>query len=209
MRAYAEVAAEAGVRAFVIDSFAPRGWSYAVGVATVCTGLRFWGRERAGDVLSACWGVAQRPDVDRARLCLAGWSHGAWSIMDLMTMPLRRRGEAALQDPDPAPLAGLRSLFLAYPYGGFGALSRRRDWVRNPEVLGLIPAWDHITRRADADLIYAAVKRGGGPLELWEMPAGSHSFDEPAPNFPMRPHAEMASEARRRFADFLRRTLLA
>ena len=207
MQDFADTAAEAGVRAFVVDSFTPRGWGYAYGVAFVCTGARFWGRERAGDVLAALWGVTRRPDVDPTRLCLAGWSHGGWTIMDLMTMPLASPGEAALQDATAAPLAGVRSLFLAYPYGGFGTLSRRRPWLRAPEVLGVIPAWDHITRGTDVDRIYATVRQAGGELELWEMPEGSHSFDEPAPHFPMRRHPAMAEEARRRFRDFLIRTL--
>jgi dienelactone hydrolase len=206
---YGRAAAAAGVRSFVIDSFAPRGWSIAFGMTFVCTGLRFWGRERAGDVLAALWGVSQRPDVDAGRICLAGWSHGAWSIMDLMTMPLTRPGEAALQDPHPAPLAGVKSLFLAYPYGGFGALSRRRAWLRSPAVLGIIPASDHITNRRDAELIYGPIRRCDAELEIWELEEGTHSFDEPAPHFPMRRHPGMALEAQRRFGAFLQRTLTA
>jgi dienelactone hydrolase len=207
MEEYAQAAAAVGVRAFVIDSFAHRGWGFAFGVAFVCTGARFWGRERAGDVLAALWGVSQRPDVDASRICLAGWSHGAWAIMDLMTMPLTRRGEAAVADPDPGPLTGVRSLFLAYPYGGFGALSRRREWLRRPKVMGVIPGSDHITRRSDVDLIYGPVRRCGSDLELWEMTEGTHSFDEPAPHFPMKRHPEMALESQRRFAGYLTRTL--
>ena len=204
---YAHTAARAGIRAFVVDSFKPRGWSNAYGAAFVCTGARFWGRERAGDVLAALWGVAQRADVDPARICLAGWSHGGWTIMDLMTMPLVSPGEAGLTDPTAAPLAGVRSVFLAYPYGGFGTLSRRRPWLRTPEVLGVVPAWDHITRRADVDRMYQTLRKSGVQLELWEAPEGSHSFDEPAPQFPMRRNPEMADEAQRRFRAFVMRTL--
>lgn len=204
---YARAAAAAGVRAFVVDSFAHRGWSYAFGAAFVCTGVRFWGRERAGDVLAALQGVTRRADVDPARVCLAGWSHGGWTIMDLMTMPLTRPGEANVADPDPSALDGVRSLFLAYPYGGFGALSRHHDWLRGPDVLGLVPAWDHFTGAGDVQRIYNPVRRAGGDVELWEMEAGTHSFDEPEPQFPMRAHPEMTAEARRRFVEFLERTL--
>lgn len=70
--------------------------------------------------------MTRRPEVDASRIVLAGWSHGGWAIMDLMTMGWEQPGEAGLADPDPTPLKGLRGLFLAYPYGGFGALSRRR-----------------------------------------------------------------------------------
>jgi dienelactone hydrolase len=140
-------------------------------------------------------------------VCLAGWSHGGWSIMDLMTMPLTAPGEAALADPDPTPLAGVRSLFLAYPYGGFAALSRSHSWLRSPEVLGVVPAWDHFTGRGDVELIYAPARRAGSTVELWELAEGSHSFDEPDPAWPMNRHPAMAEEARARFVEFVRRTL--
>lgn len=207
LAAYAEAASAAGVRAFVVDSYAPRGWSHGYALSAVCTGVRFWGRERAGDVLAAAWGVSRRADVDASRLALAGWSHGAWAVMDLMTMALERTGEAALVDPNPAPLAGLRALFLAYPYGGFGALSRRRRWRRSPEVLGIIPARDHVTGRGDALRLYATARAGGSKTEIWEMKAGTHSFDETTGVPPMRHHPEMAAEARKRFAEFLQKTL--
>ena len=41
---YAEAAAAAGFRAFVVDSFAARRWPKAYTRFLVCTGLRFWGR---------------------------------------------------------------------------------------------------------------------------------------------------------------------
>jgi dienelactone hydrolase len=124
-----------------------------------------------------------------------------------MTMPLTQPGEAAVADPDPALLGGVRSLFLAYPYGGFAALSRRREWLRRPAVMGLIPRRDHVTRRADARRLYATAERGGCETGVWEMDAGTHAFDEPTTNPPMRHHPKMAAEARRRFAAFLERTL--
>ena len=89
---YARAAARDGFRAFVVDSYAARGWAQAYATTLVCAGAMFWGRERAGDVLAASWGLGQLPGVDAGRIALAGWSHGAWSIMDLMTMPLERPG---------------------------------------------------------------------------------------------------------------------
>lgn len=207
MEAYGRAAADVGVRAFVVDSYAARRWSRARALALVCTGLRFHGRERAGDVLAAAWGVTRRADVDASRLALAGWSHGAWALMDLMTMPLVVYGEAALADPSPAALSGLRSLFLAYPYGGPGALSRRRGWLHSPAVLGVIPGRDHVTRRGEARRLYDSPRRGGCEVELWEAAEATHSFDEPTGVPPMRYAATLADEARQRFAAFLLRTL--
>lgn len=206
---YAQRAAEAGFRAFMVDSYAPRGWSLGWAVTFVCSGARFWGRERAGDVLAAVWGLGQRSDVDGSRICLAGWSHGSWSIMDLMTMPLDQAGEAGLQDPAPKCLDGVKSLFLAYPYGGPGALSRTKPWVRGPETLGIVCERDHITAQADAVRIFEAPKHSEAAVQLW-FAAGSHAFDAPGHEgfpSPMRYDPTLAGEALDRFEHFLRRTL--
>lgn len=198
---YGRAAAAEGWRAFAVDSYAPRGWSRAYGVAFVCTGLAFWGRERAGDVLAAVAGVAARPEVDASRLVLGGWSHGGWSIMDLMTMA--RAEEAGVVGPMTA-LDGVRSLFLAYPYGGFGALSRRRAWRRRPRVLAAIAERDHVTNSREARRLYEAPRRAGAEVELWEVPGATHSFDELTGVFPMRYDAGLAREAEARFRSFLR-----
>lgn len=200
---YAEAAAACGVRAYVVDSFAPRRWPKAYTRFLVCTGARFWGRERAGDVLAAARGVARRPEVDASRLVFAGWSHGGWSIMDLMTMPLKQAGEAGLADPDPAPLAGLRGLFLAYPYGGFGALSRKRSWLRAPRTLAVLPELDHVTSARDARTLFQGVRSACADLELWEVSGATHSFDELTGLFPMRYDAELSAQSLARFRGFL------
>ncbi len=96
-----------GLAAVSIDSFAPRRWSRARVLATVCTGLELPGHQRAGDVLASLWGVSRDPRADPTRLALAGWSHGGWAIMDLMTMALTRPGEAGVADPGLAEVEGL------------------------------------------------------------------------------------------------------
>ena len=206
---YARAAAEEGFRAFVVDSYEPRGWSQAYATALVCAGAMFWGRERAGDVLAALSGLAQDPGVDPDRIALAGWSHGAWSIMDLMTMPLERPGEAGLADPVAESLAGVRSLFLAYPYGGPGALSRSRPWLRAPEIYGVVAEKDHLTGQADALRVFDAARQSGAEPHLWIAP-GTHGFDAPGHEgfpSPMRYDAELAEGCQGRFLSFLHRTL--
>ena len=205
---YARVAVARGCRAFSVDSLAHRRWSRAFALSLICSGAVFRGPERAGDVLAAASGLSRRPDVDPTRLMLAGWSHGAWSIMDLMTMPLVRAGEAGLADPDPTPLAGVRSVFLAYPYGGLGALSRFRPWLRKPDVLGVVAGKDHVTNVGDARRLYRAARAAGARVDVWEAAEATHAFDEEGPTFGvMRHHAELSREAARRFEQFVRRTL--
>lgn len=206
---YAEAAADEGFRAFIIDSYAARGWSQAWATGFVCSGAAFWGRERAGDVLAAVMGISRRSDVDAQRIGLAGWSHGSWSIMDLMTMALDRPGEAGLADPDPKWLDGVRSLFLAYPYGGVGALSRSRGWVRGPETLAVVCEKDHITGQADALRIFEAPRNCETTVHMWMAP-GTHAFDAPGHEgfpSPMRYDPDLAGECVGRYRAFIRRTL--
>src|SRR5262249_31575405 len=59
LRRYADAAVRAGFRAFMVDSYTPRGWSRKVASHFVCAGLAFRGDKRAGDVLAALWGVRQ------------------------------------------------------------------------------------------------------------------------------------------------------
>jgi dienelactone hydrolase len=205
---YAEAAAAIGLRSFSVDSFAPRGWGRRYAQAFVCTGSRFRGAERAGDVLAAVHGVADRPDVDASRLLLLGWSHGSWAVMDLMTMPLTTAGEAGLIDPTPEPLAGVRGLYMLYPWSGPTALSRTRPWVRTPPVLGVVSTRDHLATVGMARKIYEAPRRAGAEVELWEPPGSTHSFDEPGRRNPvMRYDPALGAESIERFTAFARRTL--
>ena len=206
---YAEAAAQEGYRAFMIDSYEPRGWSQGYATTMVCSGAMFWGRERAGDVLAAVWGLSQDPGVDSSRIALAGWSHGSWSIMDLMTMPLERPGEASLADPSDDCLSGVKSLFLVYPYGGPGALSRSRPWVRAPDTYGVVAEKDHLTAQADALRIFDAPRQHRPDVNVWIAP-GTHAFDAPGHEgfpSPMRYDPELAEGCLDRFLGFLRRTL--
>lgn len=201
---YAQAAVDAGWTAFVVDSYAPRGWSRPFALSTVCTGLSFWGRERAGDVLAASWGLMEEGRLDAGRLAFAGWSHGGWAVMDLMTMPLSRPGKAGLADPSPEPLRGLRGVFLAYPYGGFGALSRHRPWVRAPEVRGVLCLRDHVTSPRDTRRVFEAPLRAGAAVTLDEVHA-THSYDEGLTLLHIRNDDALATENLGRFKAFLGR----
>ena len=204
---YASAATAQGIRVAIVDSFAPRGWSDRFAKTLVCTGAIFRGAERAGDVLAAAHGATAELEADPGALVLAGWSHGAWSIMDLMTMPLEQPGEAGLMDPSPSPLQGIRGLFLAYPYGGLTALSRERDWVRRPRTLAILGEKDRVTHPRDAQRIYDRLAKAGCELEVWRAPA-RHAFDEAGTELSwLRLDRQLAAESIARFGRFLGETL--
>ncbi len=182
IRQYAEKAVEAGFRAFVVDSFTPRGWDHTAAISLVCSGMQLHGYERSGDVLAAVWGLSQRADVDVTRLCLAGWSHGAWSIMDLMTQRLNRAGSARLMDPTPAPLKGVKSLFLVYPYINFPARSNTHPWEYKPRTLAILARNDFLTAHAHSLNIVNHLKAEAVPIETLDLDA-THCFDEDGIHF--------------------------
>jgi dienelactone hydrolase len=202
LHAYASAAVEAGFRAYVIDSYAARGWSTAYGLVLVCTGAMFRGWERAGDIAAAVHGISALPEVDSRRLALAGWSHGGWGIMELMAAGLEQPGDVGLLDPHQADLSGVRGVFLAYPY--IGPIARRRSapWRRAPRAFALIARRDHLTTVRNAERVYAAVQGGGVEVESW-IAEGTHAFDEPGCSPPMRHDPELATTALGRFTDFL------
>ncbi|MDO1559056.1 dienelactone hydrolase [Brevundimonas sp. 2R-24] len=203
---YAQAAVAAGFRAYIIDSYAPRGWGRELALSMVCTGILLRGVERAGDVLAALWGVGQRPEVDADRLAMAGWSHGGWSIMDLMTLGLNQPGDAYLADPTPAPLEGVRAVACFYAYVGPGALSRVRPWLRKPRTLAVSARRDHLTTLGAANRLWDRIEDGGVPVQRW-VAEGTHAFDEPTGLPPMRHDPVLAAEAERRFAEFLKAAL--
>jgi dienelactone hydrolase len=204
---YAEAAKAAGWRAFIVDSYAPRGWSRSFALMTVCTGLLLRGAERAGDVLAAIHGVSRRRDVDASRLALAGWSHGGWGVMEAMSSH-RRPGALGLADPGGVALDGVRAVYLAYPYIGLAAVNRMRPWRHCPRTLAVICRSDHLTTVRNAERVHAMVRECGAEVETW-IAEGSHAFDEPGAAPPMRFHPELADEAVRRFVALLQDSAVA
>ena len=194
----------AGLMTVTVDSFAPRRISRARALATVCTGAELPGWRRAGDVLACLWGVERLAGADPERIALAGWSHGGWSIMDLMTMPLARAGEAGVADPDPALVSKVKALVLAYPYCGPGALTQLRSWRARPDVFAFVGEADrvanpHLCRRA-----FRTIERSGARITTWFAPAATHAFDEHGNAFSWFRYDEAAAaEARGRATAFL------
>ncbi|MFJ6025341.1 dienelactone hydrolase family protein [Brevundimonas sp. NPDC092305] len=204
---YAAAAKAAGWRAFIVDSYAPRGWSREFAMMTVCTGLAFQGWERAGDVLATLDGVSRRRDVDASKLALAGWSHGGWGIMEAMSADRARRGLGVV-DPGGASLDGVKAVYLAYPYVGFLALNRMRAWRHCPKTLAVVARRDHLTTVRNAERINEMMRGCGADVETW-IAEGTHSFDEPMTAPPMRYDETLSTEAIRRFRALLEDTAVA
>ncbi len=201
---YMAAIVRAGLAAVSIDSFSPRGWSRARVLATVCTGLELPGHRRAGDVLASLWGVSRAARVDPARLALAGWSHGGWAIMDLMTMALTRPGEAGVADPDATLRDAVKALALAYPYCGPGTLSALRAWRHAPDVYAFVGEADRVARPSACARALRKARDDGARIETWIVPGAAHAFDEAARGAASPVDAAMTREAQARMTRFFR-----
>ena len=207
IRAYARAAAQVGWAALIVDSFEPRGWNRRLAKYLVCTGLIFRGRRRAGDVLAAVCGARRLAIVDPDRMAVAGWSHGAWAIMDLWAQGLERRGEVRIADADAGCLDGVRGAFLAYPYVGVASASRGgRIWPRGDglRILSVVPRRDHMASVRRHLRALASAIGAGAEAWVWSVDA-THAFDEPGLRGRLLAYDESLSlEARGRFQDFLK-----
>ncbi|MGD9967911.1 MAG: dienelactone hydrolase family protein [Hyphomonadaceae bacterium] len=174
----AEVAASAGAAAVIVDSFAPRRISRVAAIATVCTGARLQGRERAGDLYATVAWARRQPWADRNRIAAIGWSHGGWTIMDALAL---RSGEemrraTGLEDLSSEPLEGLAATMIVYPYAGVGTYAGRRDWRLAPPSTAIIAERDYIVGSSRAALERQRAR--GAPMDIHLFERATHAFED-------------------------------
>ncbi|MEM9169305.1 MAG: dienelactone hydrolase family protein [Pseudomonadota bacterium] len=207
MAAWAEVVNAAGFMAIAVDSLAARDIPRAQASQTVCAGRELLGQERAGDVLAALRLVQARPDVDPDNVVLMGWSHGAWSIMDFLTMDLERARPAQLGPltADERPAAPPAGLVLFYPYCGFAARSAFQAWTGNPPTLALLAGADTWVDTPACERVLEDVRSGGTDVEIAFFPGAEHEFENPAidEEFPGIYDPDAAAKAQTDVATFL------
>jgi len=173
-----DAAAEAGATAILVDSFAPRRISRVAAFATVCTGARLQGRERAGDLYATVAWARQQPWADAGRISVIGWSHGAWTIMDALAL---RSGEemrraTGLEDLEGEPLDGLTATMLVYPYTGVGTYTGHREWRLSPRSTAIIAERDYIVGSSRAALERQRAR--GTPMEIHLFENATHAFED-------------------------------
>jgi len=169
-RQYAEAACAAGVAAVIVDSMTPRGVSRLEARMTVCMGLRLRGAERAADVVAALHWLERQPWADMGRVAVAGWSHGAWAIMEALA---ERRPEHA---PGPLPIA---AAILVYPYCGPPSRTFSRGWGPNrPAVHAVIGGQDSVVGRRLPERALRRLQADGLAVRQLFLPEATHSFDE-------------------------------
>ncbi len=207
MEQWADAANRQGFLAVIVDSTGPRGIDRDRAYASVCEGKELLGQERAGDVLAAYEIVRKRSDVDPSRIVLAGWSHGAWSVMDMIAMtPPRRLPAGVKREGVKAPeIAGA---ILVYPYCGEGSWTAIDGWRKPVPTLALLAGADTVVDPARCPEVFAELEEQGGEIDIAVYPQADHVFDDPflAPKDRHMYDAEAHEDATRRYEAFLAKT---
>jgi dienelactone hydrolase len=190
--------ASRGLLAYTIDSLTPRGLGPRAARCLVCTGLRLRGSERCRDITTVLPFVLADRQVDRARIHLVGWSHGAWTITEWML-------DAEAQSSARSAALEVRSVVLVYPYCGIVSGIHDRPWPSRAPVLVVTGAADRIVPNARTHDFVSRLARVGVPVTHVALDGVGHAFDvEGYPAF----DAAKAAELEAGVVGFLRRDSL-
>lgn len=175
---YAKAAAEYGVASIIVDSYSLRRIDKAQAAGLVCSGLRLWGRERAGDIFAALYYARAQDWVDTDTLSLAGWSHGGWCVMDALALGRDVGAHAGIKDLDDTVLDGVEAAFVVYPWCGAGAQTHARGWLKPVRAFMLLAEKDSVAGvRLPLNALKAAEK-SGARVESMIYRGATHCFDE-------------------------------
>jgi len=207
---YAEAARDAGVLAIVLDSLTPRGIDFDNALRRICSGRELRGLERAGDLIAGLEIVRRRDDVDTSRIAVAGWSHGAWTIMDLLALDTPRETPPNLKAAPDNPWAGVVGVELIYPYCGFPALTRSRGWATTdiPADVLLLEN-DQVANEKTARTALERARQNGAAITVETWTGVTHAFEEDMhpKGSRCRYDPERATQAHQRYVRWLTATL--
>jgi dienelactone hydrolase len=191
----ADVAVGAGAAVVNVDSYAPRRISRIAAIATVCTGARLHGRERAGDLFATIAWAKLQSWADSSRIVAIGWSHGGWTIMDALSLRPGAEMERAtgLAELPEEPLEGLAATLIVYPYTGIGTYTGRRDWRFAPRSIAIVAEHDYIVGSTRGALERQRAR--GAPLDIVLFENATHAFED---RFAEDPRVRFNSDATRR-----------
>lgn len=201
---WAKVANDAGYMAVVVDSYRPRSITRERALKTVCRGKELIGQERAGDVEAALDLARRNPDIDPKRIILAGWSHGAWSVMDFIAMEQSGRSPAGISG-ERANVPEVAGLILFYPHCGLGAWSRIAPWKQAYPMLGILAGRDSVVDPKACPPIFTRLGSKNAQATFHIYPDADHAFDDPhlPEGWTHLYNAADHADAARRYAAFL------
>lgn len=207
IKQYASAATAAGAYVVVFDSFSPRGLSFNDSVTWVCSGLRLRGDARAGDILAAEALARKHWNRDFTGVILAGWSHGGWSVMELLSAGPDARRVGNFNRDTPARATTPDAVMLYYPYCGFLNSTARRTWSYKGPLFLLTADADAPGAGEECRQAVAQARGGMDNVETHDFAANTHAFDEAdqVPGSQFKYDAEATQRSLALFSDFIRR----
>lgn len=200
---YADIANATGYAALIVSSNAPRGYDRKGSQELVCPGKVLLGQERATDIFVALNHALERDDIDASRIVLGGWSHGAWTVMDYLSLD-RESGLPAGLAAYGGPRPEIKAAALFYPYCAFGSRTRVNGWDQNPDVIAFMGTADSVVEYEACQAVFDALEAADVSIERHLYEGAEHSFDNPHSfDDPTRYDAEKSSDARAKLAVFL------
>lgn len=175
---YANGAARQGMASIVVDSYTMRDIDKIQASALVCSGMRLWGRERAGDIFAALHWARGQDWVNGDELSLSGWSHGGWSVMDALALGAEVGQHAGITDLAGDVLAGVGAAFVVYPWCGAGAQTPSRGWIKPVRAFMLLAEKDSVAGVRFPLRALAAAAKSGATVDSIVYPGATHCFDE-------------------------------
>jgi len=168
---------ENGYGAIIVDSLSPRGISREEALTSVCTGFQLTSIERAGDIIAAVRYAETLENVDANNLFVAGWSHGGWSIMDLLTLDLPNEVPPNLTNASWDDLSSVRGAVLIYPYCGFPSRSEPHGWQHMIPATVFMGDNDPIAPAEDCMRAFDRLRGDGAEVETRIFEDADHDYD--------------------------------
>ena len=168
-----------GIASIQVDSTGPRGMTRRTAIRTVCSGVDLQGQERAGDVYSILTNLDQYSWIDKENLFVAGWSHGAYTLMDFMTMNDNLIPSNIL-DFDQQFIPKIKGKITFYPHCGILNLSQKYPWrTKTPSIVFLADqdGFGLATQPTDCIDLFDSMNKEEKYIDYYLMENSTHVFD--------------------------------